>query len=592
MMFPRQNTASLVLLSTSPTLGSSSILLAGEPRTTTIHKTWCSKIIRRSKPFSSICDKRRQSILPLHSPISKSGNTPLSSTSLFSTMTSTSCEQTPTEAQMTKDAFKITQAAIHAVNPQSAIEKHLSYDANTQSMQIGTHSYNVSKDTYDEIFICAFGKAATSMAIQTAKIVSQTNLPIKGIAITKYDHATQEQIDELQSYNIHLHFASHPIPDDASVQSSTKLLHLLLKEASSKTFILNCISGGGSALFCTPRPPLTLFNMANVNQQLLACGMPITEMNVIRKKLEIGKGGGLVGLAYPATSVTMVLSDVIGDPLDLIASGPSVPDTSTWDDAWCLLERYDLREGGLYELEPCVIDVLNKGRVKNGELSHVEDLPSKDHPMFCTECPHSDTKSKISETILVGNNAQAVYAAAEEAQRLGYNPIILGTTIEGEAMHIANMYISMAEQAQLQKSTQRSRGGSNLFPFTKLPAAMIGGGETTVTLAKNHGKGGRNQEIGLAAALRMQSCGMRDVVLASVGTDGTDGPTDAAGAVVDGGTIARVEAENGGEILGKDALERHDAYTFFDSCSDESTPLVKTGPTGTNVADVMLTLIQ
>ena len=345
--------------------------------------------------------------------------------------------------------------------------------------------------------------------------------------------------------------------------------------------------------------------MANVNKQLLACGMPITEMNIIRKKLEIGKGGGLVGLAYPATSVTMVLGDVIGDPLDLIASGPSVPDTSTWDDAWDLIERYGLDEGGEYELEPCVIDILNKRRTKSGEeVSNndvVDDLPPADHPMFCTECPHSDTKAKMSETVLVGNNAQAVYAAAEEAQRLGYNPIVLGTTIEGEAMHIANMYISMAEQAQLQKSTIPTSKVSTMFPFTKLPAAMIGGGETTVTLSKGHGKGGRNQEIGLAAALKMQSCGIRDVVLASVGTDGTDGPTDAAGAVVDGGTVERVEVENGGTILGKDALERHDAYTFFDSCrsgdnkstsTSATSPLVITGPTGTNVADVCVTLIQ
>ncbi len=534
-------------------------------------------------------------------------------------------DQTPNEIQMTKDVLQITQTAINAVNPQTAIETHLSYDSNTQTLFVSDaassktlsppsttsqHSYKLSKETCDEIIICAFGKAATSMAIQTAKTVSQSNIPIKGIVITKYDHATKEQINQLKSFNIDLEFASHPIPDNASIQASNRLLDIIQKQKddgnTKRTFFINCISGGGSSLFCTPRPPLTLTNIAHVNQQLLACGMPITEMNIIRKKLEIGKGGGLVGLAYnyPHSSstchgiVTMVLSDVIGDPLDLIASGPSVPDQSTWEDAWELVERYDLRKGGVYALEPTVLEILKLGKettlMDEGEFY---DLPSSDHPVFCTECPLSHTKSKMSETVLVGNNAQAVYAAAEQAERLGYNPIVLGTTIEGEAMHVANMYISMAEQASLQRLTTSSSSAdvSALYPFTKLPAAIIGGGETTVTLSKNHGKGGRNQEIGLVAALKMQSCGIRDVVLASVGTDGTDGPTDAAGAVVDGGTIDRVEAKNGGKLLGKDALEKHDAYNFFDSScgnNDSSTPLVRTGPTGTNVADVCVTLIR
>lgn len=322
------------------------------------------------------------------------------------------------------------------------------------------------------------------------------------------------------------------------------------------------------------------------------------------KKLEIGKGGGLVGLAYPSTSITMVLSDVIGDPLDLIASGPSVPDSSSWIDAWDLVGKYDLNVGGVYELPTNVIEILQNG--KDGTLidsdsdDNADDndddyLPTINHPMFCKNCQYSDSKSKLSETVLVGNNAQAVHAAAEEAQKLGYNPVILGTTIEGEAMHIANMYVSMAEQVQLQRtnpvSGSLSSSSSSLFSFAKLPVALIAGGETTVTLSKDHGKGGRNQEIGLVAALGLKSRGLRDIVLASVGTDGTDGPTDAAGSVVDGGTIDRVEFENGSTISGKSALDRHDAYNFFNS-SKESKPLVKTGPTGTNVADVCVTLIQ
>jgi glycerate 2-kinase len=535
--------------------------------------------------------------------------------------------QTENEVQMTKDALIITQAAINAVDPKNAIEKHLSYntkdstftleDTSTKKQHVyklgggnvdneenksdsQSQSSSSSLPSFENIIICAFGKAATDMALKTAQILSPSNIPIQGIVITKHDHATQEQINDLKNYNIDLHFASHPIPDEQSIICSKILLDMVQSasssssSASSRTLLLNCISGGGSALFCTPRNPLSLTDMAQVNEQLLACGMPITEMNIIRKKLEIGKGGGLVGLAYPATSVTMVLSDVIGDPLDLIASGPSVPDQSTWDDAWELVERYRLNRnhnennndanGGENGLPQKVLDILKDG--KDGKLD-VQDLPTIDHPMFTTICDQSESGSKLSETVLVGNNAQAVAAAAEEAQRLGYNPVVLGTTIEGEAMHIANMYVSMAEQVQL----QRTNPTSAVFPFVKLPAALIAGGETTVTLSKNHGKGGRNQEIGLAAALRMKSCGLRDIVLASVGTDGTDGPTDAAGSVVDGITIDRVESSNGGTMSGKDALEQHDAYNFFDS-SNDSKPLVKTGPTGTNVADICVSLIQ
>ena len=505
-------------------------------------------------------------------------------------------QQSPSEVKMTEHALSITQAAIQAVDPIKSIEQHLHYDPSDSTITLQSNNqsnliYKLNQSTYDSIIICAFGKAATSMALKTAQIVSQAKIKIKGIVITKYDHATQNEIDELKKYNIDLHFASHPIPDEQSVETSQLLLDMIRnnkndKESKNKTLVLNCISGGGSALFCTPRHPLTLQHMANVNAQLLACGMPITEMNIIRKKLEIGKGGGLVGLAYPSTSITLVLSDVIGDPLDLIASGPSVVDESTWDDAWDLVERYGLNIGQVYELPSVVLDILKDG--KDGKLDQLDDLPTLNHPVFCEECAYSPSQSKLSETVLVGNNAQAVSAAAKEAKNLGYNPVVLGTTIEGEALDIANMYVSMAHQIQ----KQRTDPSSAMYPMVKLPAALIAGGETTVTLSKNHGKGGRNQEIGLAAALKMKNDGLRDMVLCSIGTDGTDGPTDAAGAVVDGSTVGQVERNNGGNFKALDALEQHDAYNFLDGAMGNPKPLVKTGPTGTNVADVCVTLIQ
>ncbi len=494
--------------------------------------------------------------------------------------------QTTNEERMTKDAQRITSAAIAAVDPTTAVRDHLSYDPSTHTLSVygassikEQYSYKLCHETYDRILICAFGKAATSMALQAAEIVSGISsvpgtgtgtgtgtgsddnsdekhlIPMSGLVITKHGHATEEQISDLKSlYNIELEFASHPVPDESSVISSKKILDMVqqkqiddsenenkdnhddTEERKKKTFIINCISGGGSALFCTPRPPLTLSDMAKTNAALLSSGMPITEMNVVRKKLELGKGGGLVGLSHPSTCVTLVLSDVIGDPLDLISSGPSVYDGSSWDDAWEIVERYGLigndstddndRSGLL--LPPRVIDVLQRG--KDGTLMNDgggtvggDDLPSKNHPMFTTECEHSTNGSKLSETALVGNNASAVNAAAQEAKRLGYNTVVLGTTIEGEANHIANMYVSLAQQVQMQRTDPNA--ASNSFPLVRLPAALIAGGETTVTLTVDHGKGGRNQEIGLAAALKLKSCNLRDIVLSSVGTDGTDGPT-------------------------------------------------------------------
>jgi len=280
---------------------------------------------------------------------------------------------------------------------------------------------------------------------------------------------------------------------------------------------------------------------------------------------------------------------VIGDPLDLIASGPTVRDESTWADAWNLVQRYNLDEGGKYELPSEIRSVLKAGMEKEElNVQHEEDTK------IISEGGNSSSFVDESRTVLVGNNALAVDAAASEALKLGYNPVVLGTTIEGEAIHIANMYISMAQQIALQRnndSDDHEQTSTSLFPISRLPAALIAGGETVVTLPDDHGMGGRNQEIGLAAALQMKKLALRNVVVASVGTDGTDGPTDAAGAVVDGSTIDRIEHDNGFTCLGETSLQHHDAYTFFDS-SDRHGSLIKTGATGTNVADVCAILIK
>lgn len=476
---------------------------------------------------------------------------------------------------MTNDALTITKAAIKAVDPFKAVSTHLTYSPETHTLSILDRSNNnqvmsYNLDDFSNIYIASFGKAASAMALATAEIVSNAKLPIQGIVITKDNHATQDQIEKLSSHGVQLYFASHPVPDNRSVEYSTTLM-TQLEQASEQTLIIGCISGGGSSLFCTPKAPLGVNHLAQLNQSLLDCGMPITEMNVLRKRVEVGKGGGFVTTASPATCLTMVLSDVIGDPIDMIASGPTVKDRSTWVEARKLVEKYDLGTGGKYELPHEILTLIEDGRDEEG-------IESKD----------GENRFAKSKTILVGNNSLAVSAAAEEAKRLGYNPVILGCTIQGEAMHIANMYVSMAEQVQVQKRNDVTAA----FPIAKLPAALIAGGETVVTLPQKHGKGGRNQEIGLVAALRLQSLELRDIVLASIGTDGTDGPTDAAGAVIDGGTISRIEEENQKTLTGDDALRNHDAYTFFSSATESKNALIKTGATGTNVADVCVVLVQ
>lgn len=526
---------------------------------------------------------------------------------------------------MTRDARAMVDAAILAVDPYVAVRDRLEIvkgsddddEASSRKFRLvaridseGTRHLSYDLSNYDDVRILAFGKASAAMATAAAEVISEAmvsgscQLPkpsLGGVVVIKDDHATEEETQTLtEKYGLVVRAASHPVPDARSVVAADDILEVAAS-SDSRTLVLACISGGGSALFCSPREPLTLEDLAAVNSALLASGMPIEKMNVVRKRLERGKGGRLAAAAYPASVLTLVLSDIVGDPLDLIASGPTVPDDgSGWDDACRLVEEYGLGRGGDHEIPEAVLELLRRG--SEGQL---DDTPDSSHPAFSTLPTVGDgiveettEPKKHSETVLVGNNDAAVMAAASEAERRGYHPVVLGTRIEGEASDVAGVYIAMAEML----SRQREEGDvGGKYQMASLPAALIAGGETTVTLPRDcTGKGGRNQELALSAAIQMRDMGLRDVVLASVGTDGTDGPTDAAGAVVDGGTVDRIEQSgesgDGGVVLAVDALRDHDAYHFFGSSvdvdgiiSDES--LVRTGPTGTNVADVCVVLV-
>ena len=479
--------------------------------------------------------------------------------------------RTDAECQMTRDALSIVDHAIQAVDPYKAVQKHLKFGENgclTTTTSGDNKPKEYSHQDFDEIVLIAFGKASSAMAkscvdrLRESTASPWSRVPLRGVVLVKDDHATKAELTTLSEANIRVMEASHPVPDERSALGAQSILELLEDTETSTTersLVLCCISGGGSALFCGPRLPLTLDDLRRTNQALLASGMTIQQMNVVRKRLETGKGGRLAAAAHPGTVLTLVLSDILGDPLDLIASGPTVPDPSTFDDAWQLIQNHDasLRE----QIPESVLELL-----QDGLEGRVDDTPNQDHPVF-----------EKTETVLVGNNELAVLAAAEQARAKGYHPVVLGTRIEGEARHVAGVYTAMAQHL----------ASAGRHAAATLPAALIGGGETTVTLTPGSGKGGRNQELALAAGLQLHQFGLRNVVLASAGTDGTDGPTDAAGAVVDGGTVERLQGS------AEQALQRHDAYNYLDQQEEDGhSPLIKTGPTGTNVADVCVTLIQ
>jgi len=320
--------------------------------------------------------------------------------------------------------------------------------------------------------------------------------------------------------------------------------------------VLCLISGGGSALMTAPVAGVSLADLQALTQTLLACGATINEINTIRKHISQLKGGQLARLAAPATVVSLILSDVVGDPLDVIASGPTVPDPSTFADAWSVLTHY-----GVENDIPAAI----KAHLLAGRAGQLADTPKPGDAIF----------DRV-QNVIFGSNRLAAMAAAETAARLGFEPLLLTTYIEGEARQVGQVAAGLAK-GLVRGETMHPAG-----QFIARPACLIFGGETTVTL-QGDGKGGRNQEMALAAALAL--AGWPHILVACLATDGTDGPTDAAGAFADGATVARA-AE-----LGLDAasyLVRNDAYHFFAPLDD----LIMTGPTRTNVNDLTLILVE
>ena len=430
----------------------------------------------------------------------------------------------------------IFMAGVKAVDPERAVQKYVRRQGN--QLFVGDCSYILDK--YKRIFLIGAGKGTAPMAKALEDILGERLT--KGLIIVKYGHGIPLEKTQILE-------ADHPIPDDAGLRATKELLRQA-QECTKEDLILCAFSGGGSALLPAPLSPITLDQKQTTTRLLLECGATIDEINAIRKHLSRSKGGWLAKEAYPATIVSLLLSDVIGDRLDVIASGPTVPDESTYSDCIKIIDRYKLGD----RLPKGVTDYFIKGAA--GSLP---ETPKPGDPVF----------SHV-QNLIVGNNRESLLAAQERALSLGYNTIVLSSQIEGEAREVAQVFGAIGKEI--------SQANLPISP----PACIIAGGETTVTI-QGRGKGGRNQELALACAIAID--GWEGISLLSAGTDGTDGPTDAAGAIVNGTTCKRARQAN---LYPRDFLLGNDSYTFFESLGD----LLKTGPTRTNVMDIICMLVD
>ena len=436
--------------------------------------------------------------------------------------------------EMRSDALAIFQAGLASVAPGPAIRAHCRRDGNR--LDVGSRTYDLAR--YEKIWIIGTGKASAAMA-QTMEDLLGDRVA-GGLITVKYDHLAPLR-------TVRIIEAGHPVPDQNGCNGAREMLSLA-QAAGPKDLVFCLISGGGSALMPLPGDGLTLADKQAVSKVLLSCGASIHEMNTIRKHLSAIKGGHLAAAVYPAELCTLILSDVVGDDLDIIASGPTVPDPGTFEMALAIVERYRITK----HLPDSVLQYLTRGAA--GEIPE-SPKPTAD----CFDRAHH---------LIVGSNRQCVQAARKEANTRGYQTLVLSSLVEGETRDIARMHGAMGREVL---ST-----GNPVAP----PACLISGGETTVTL-KGNGRGGRNQEFALAAALDIE--GTQEIVVLSGGTDGTDGPTDAAGAIVDGYTTSRAKA------AGLDPwhhLVDNNAYPLFERLGD----LLLTGPTNTNVMDLRLVL--
>ena len=431
-----------------------------------------------------------------------------------------------------KIILDIAGEAVSAVEPHRAVTRRVSLDGSR--LRVGGGEYDL--DAFERVVVVGAGKASAPMAVAVEEILGDRIAA--GVVVVKEGHAeTTRKIEIIE--------AGHPEPDSRGEAGARKLLDLV-KGAGPDALVITLMSGGGSALLPLYPEGVDLDDMQDLTRLLLRCGATIGEINTVRKHLSLVQGGRLAQAAGGAGILSLLVSDVVGNPLDIIASGPTTADTSTYDDALGVLRKYEISE----EAPSGPLE-----RLRRGAAGEIEETPKPGDPAL----------GRVRHVIVADNDAAAT-AAAGAAAAAGFDSQLITTHMEGEAREVARLLAGIAKDLVIRKR-----------PIAP-PACLVFGGETTVTVLGN-GRGGRNQEMALAAAIALQ--GIPNAAALCLGTDGNDGPTDAAGGLIDGYTVAR------GEARGMDArsyLADNNSYEFLKAVGD----LVVTGPTRTNVNDLAL----
>jgi len=438
---------------------------------------------------------------------------------------------------MRAHAEAIFRAGLAAVEAGATVRRHCRLTDGGDTLMVGPH--RLALPCFDRIVLAGAGKASATMAKALEELLGAR--VDQGCVVVKYGHGEPlARVDLVE--------AGHPVPDLNGLTGAGRILELAHNAGERDLFIF-LISGGGSALLPLPASGLSLEDKQATIRFLLACGASIHEINALRKHISAIKGGRLAQAAYPATCVSLILSDVVGDDPDVIASGPTVPDISTYARCHEIIDRYGARP----HLPPAVLDHLAEGLA-----GRQPESPKPGDPLLAR-----------ARHVIVGSNRQALTACLSEARRLGYNTLLLSSLIEGDTCEAARFHGALVREV--------AQSGHPV----PLPACLLSGGETTVVL-RGDGLGGRNQEFALALSPALQ--GRIPMAALLAGTDGSDGPTDAAGAFADSGTLERARMAG----LDDEAfLRRNDAYRFFDGLGD----LLRTGPTHTNVMDLRIMLV-
>jgi glycerate-2-kinase len=432
-------------------------------------------------------------------------------------------------------AEDIFRAALKAVIPSALINKHVEYNGTVLSVD----EFSVSLQTVNNVYVIGAGKATGAMAAEIEGILGDRITD--GHIVVKYGHSVPlKKITTTE--------AGHPVPDKNGF-TATRIIEKIADSAEKGDLVICLLSGGGSALLSDVPENISEDDILKMNELLVKCGADIDSINTVRKHVSGIKGGRLASRVYPATLVTLMLSDVPGDSPDVIASGPTCPDSSTFSDAMQVISYYGLQK----ELPASVLAYLLMGAE-----GLIPDSPKQGNKVF------EDTHN-----FLIGNNMSAIKEAAAAARNRGFATVIIDGMMQGDTMQFADVIVKAAADCQGDPSVLK-------------PACLLFGGETTLRVTGS-GLGGRNQHLALACAIRIK--GTKGITILAAGTDGTDGPTDAAGAIVDGGTCIRAEEDN---LSPEEFLERFDSYNFFrlTGC------LLKTGPTLTNVMDLAVVIVE